>query len=48
MRHVPQGSTWHPASDGPMGTENYGDENDPSQPFSKKWDTEEYTQVENL
>ena len=45
VRHVPQGATWHPASDSLKGVDEYGDENDPSQAFSKRWDTEEYTQV---
>ena len=28
-----------------MGTEQYGDASDPTQPWSKNWDTEEYTHV---
>ena len=45
MRHVPQGTTWHPASDQLRGTDVYGDSNDPLQPFSVKWDTYDYNQV---
>ena len=45
VRHVPEGNKWHPATDQLKGTDVYGDKNDKSQPFSVKWDTEEYDQV---
>ena len=45
MRHVPQGTTWHDATDALRGTDVYGDKDDDSNPFSVKWDTEDYNQV---
>ena len=45
FRHVPEGGTWHPASDALRGTDEYGDKDDPTQPFSLKWDTVVYNQV---
>ena len=45
MRHVPQGSTWHPATDDLRGTQEYGDPEDDSRPWSVLWtleDTEDF------
>ena len=45
VRHVPEGNTWHTATDKLRGTDEYGDKDDSLQPFSIKWDTEDYNQV---
>ena len=45
VRHVPQGTKWHPATDKLARTDEYGDPGIPSQPFSVKWNTENYNQV---
>ena len=45
VRHVPEGSRWHPATDNLVGTEEYGNKLDQSQPFSVKWGTSDYNQV---
>ena len=45
VRSVPQGTTWHPATDGLSGTDVYGVETDLSQPFSKQFDNVEFNQV---
>ena len=45
VRHVPQGTTWHLATDQLTGTDVYGDPNDMSQAFSIDWSNEEYTEV---
>ena len=42
---MPEGATWHPATDGLQGTDVYGNENDLTQPFSKKFDDLEFNQV---
>ena len=39
VRYVPQGSTWHPATDQLNGTQAYGTFGDLSQAFSKTWTT---------
>jgi hypothetical protein len=44
VRHIPQGSTWHPATDALRGTDVYGCPN-LQQAFSVKWDTYDYNQV---
>ena len=41
MRHVPQGSRWHPATDDLWGTQQYGDPEDDSGPWSVLWKLEE-------
>ena len=38
VRHVPTGNTFHLASDGLDGTEEYGDPSNDTQPWSIKWD----------
>ena len=48
VRHVPEGTTWHLATDQLGGTDVYGDPNDLSQAFSIDWSSEEYTEVKNL
>lgn len=45
VRSVPQGTTWHPATDGLQGTDVYGVETDLSQPFSKQFDNVDFNQV---
>ena len=45
VRHVPQGGTWHPATDKMMGTDVYGNPDDMSQPWSINWSSEKYTEV---
>ena len=41
VRSVPEGTTWHPATDGLQGSDVYGDETDLTQTFSKKYDDQE-------
>ena len=45
VRHVPQGNTWHPATDDLKGLDEYGDPNDLDGPFSIKYKEDNYTQV---
>jgi hypothetical protein len=44
VRHIPQRSKWHPATDALRGTDVYGSP-DLKPPFSVKWDTYDYDQV---
>ena len=46
VRHVPQGGTWHPATDKMEGTDVYGNPDDMSQPWSINWSSEKYTEVD--
>ena len=45
VRHVPQGTNWHPSSDYLKGTDEYGDPNSNDQPFSVKFDQDDFDQV---
>merc|ERR1712038_1762123 len=37
VRHIPEGNTWHPVNDNLMGTAEYGDPQDDTQPWSLPW-----------
>lgn len=42
MRHVPQGTTWHPVNDNLLGTGSYGNQNDDTNAWSIPWSIEEF------
>merc|ERR550539_1709923 len=42
VRHVPQGTTWHPVNDNLLGTGSYGNQNDDTNAWSIPWSIEEF------
>ena len=48
MRHVPEGNTWHAATDHLRGKDVYGDPQNIQEPFSIKFDQDDFNQVFQL